>query len=193
MRSAQATSVEASSLGYLWLARGRVRTALRHFRESAALLRDADAVGMLAWALAGIAQAGAQAGERPVALEAVAELERVTLGHKGFEPEIGLARAWSAAVEGELSAARVLARETCELTRARAQAALEVRSLHELCRLGEPDWAAERLARLAGQVDGVFAELAATHAAALVEGDGAALLEPASDSPRTTLCSWPRR
>lgn len=53
-RSAVATAVETNSLGLIWLARGRVRTALRHCRESAALLRDGDAVGMLAFALAGI-------------------------------------------------------------------------------------------------------------------------------------------
>ena len=62
-RSAQTAAVEATSLGFIWLARGSVRTALRRFRESASLLRDADPSGMLAWALAGMTQAAAQAGE----------------------------------------------------------------------------------------------------------------------------------
>ncbi|MFL5904421.1 MAG: hypothetical protein ACJ76Q_11490, partial [Solirubrobacteraceae bacterium] len=43
-RSAPATAVEAHSLGFIWLARGRVRTALRLCRESAALLREGDSV-----------------------------------------------------------------------------------------------------------------------------------------------------
>ena len=83
-RSAPATAVEANMLGLTWLARGRVRTALRFCRESAALLRDGDAVGMLAFALAGVSQAEAQAGEPESARGALAEMERTPLGHKGF-------------------------------------------------------------------------------------------------------------
>ncbi len=173
-RSAPSTAVEANSLGLIWLARGRVRTALRFCRESAALLRDGDAVGMLAFALAGIAQAAAQAGEADAAREAVAEMERTPLGHRGFAVELELARAWSAAAGGEPSRARALAREAAALARARGQHAYAVRALHELCRLGEP--AREELAELADRVDGPFAATAASHAAALLAGDGAALL-----------------
>jgi DNA-binding CsgD family transcriptional regulator len=54
-----------------------------------------------------------------------------------------------------------------------------VRALHELCRLGAPAAAAERLALLAGEVDGPFASLGATHAAALVAGDAVALMHAA--------------
>ncbi|MDW5598921.1 hypothetical protein VSS74_31470, partial [Conexibacter stalactiti] len=194
-RSTSTRAVEAGMLGYTWLARGRVRTALRLLRESAALLRDGDAAGMLPWALAGVAQAAAQAGEPAIAGAAVLELERAPLGHKGFEPELPLARAWSAAAAGELSRSRAHALEAVELARARGQTALELRALHELCRLGDPTSAAPALARLAPPedaalaptqpappadaaptVDGPFAPLAATHAAALVARDGRALL-----------------
>jgi DNA-binding CsgD family transcriptional regulator len=178
-RSVQNNAVEATSLGFIWLTRGRVRTALRLFRESAALLRDADSVGMLAWALSGLAQAAAQAGEPDLAREAVEEMERRPLGHKGFEFELWLARAWSAAAGGELSRSHELARESAELARSRGQSALEVRALHELCRLGDPSAAAARLERLAGEVDGPFAPSAAAHAAALVARDGRALFEVA--------------
>ena len=167
-RSAPGTAVEANSLGLIWLARGRVRTALRFCRESAALLRDGDGVGMLAFALAGVAQAAAQAGEPEAARGALAEMERTPLGHKGFAVELELARAWSAAAGGELSRARALAREAAALAQARGQDAYAVRALHELCRLGDPAAAAPELARLAGQVDGPFAATAAAHAAALV-------------------------
>jgi DNA-binding CsgD family transcriptional regulator len=176
-RSAPALAVEANSLGLIWLARGRVRTALRLCRESAALLRDGDAAGMLAFALAGVAQAAAQAGEPEAARDAVAEMERTPLGHKGFAVELELARAWSAAASGELSRARALAREAVALALGRGQDAYAVRALHELCRLGEP--AAPELERLAAVVDGSFAATAAAHAAALVAGDGAALLDVA--------------
>ena len=147
--SAPATAVEANSLGLTWLARGRVRTALRFCRESAALLRDGDALGMLAFALAGIGQAAAQAGEPDTARAAIAEMERTPLGHKGFAVELELARAWSAAASGELSRARALARDAGGLARCRGQHAYPVRALHELCRLGDPVTAAPELAALA--------------------------------------------
>jgi DNA-binding CsgD family transcriptional regulator len=178
-RSAQTTAVEATALGLIWLARGRVRTALRFFRESAVLLRDVDAVGMLAWALAGIGQAAAQAGETKVACDAVAEMEHSPLGHAGFECELGLARAWSAAAEGELSRARELAREASELARLRGQHAFTMLSLQELCRLGDAAAAAPGLAQVAGELDGPYVQVAAAYAAALVARDGSGLLEVA--------------
>jgi DNA-binding CsgD family transcriptional regulator len=196
-RSASGVAVEATSLGLIWLARGRVRTALRFCREGAALLRDVDSVGMLAFALAGVVEAAAQAGEPGVAREALAEMERTPLGHKGFAVELELARAWGAAAGGELSRARAHARGAAELALVHGQDAYAVRALHELCRLGDPATAAPELARLAagargpsadiapdlvrpaGGIDGPFAASAAAHAAALVAGDGGALLESA--------------
>jgi ATP/maltotriose-dependent transcriptional regulator MalT len=199
-RSATGTAVEANSLGLIWLARGRVQTALRFCRESAAILRDGDSVGMLAFALAGIADAAAQAGDAETATAAVAEMDRTPLAHQGFAAELGLARAWAAAARGELSGARTHARKAAELARAREQHAFAARALHELCRLGDPEAAAPELARLAGGtagetravaagtravaaeahvVDGPFVIAAAAHAAALVAGDGAAVLAAA--------------
>jgi len=175
-RAAAGRAVEANMLGLIWLARGRVRTALRFCRESAALLRDGDGPGMLAFALAGIGQVAAQAGEPATVRAAIAEMERTPLGHQGFAVELDLARAWSAAAGGELSRARLLARDAAALARARGQDAYAVRALHDLCRLGDPVTAAPQLARLVDRVDGPFAGNAAAHAAALVSGDGAALL-----------------
>ena len=131
---------------------------------------------MLAFALAGIGQAAAQAGEADAAGAAVAELDRTPLGHKGFAIELGLARAWTAAAGGELTRARGLARDAAALARSRGQHAYEARALHDLARLGDPAAAAPALAELAGRVDGPFAACAADHAAALAAGDGAALL-----------------
>jgi DNA-binding CsgD family transcriptional regulator len=208
-RSGPAVAVEGASLGLIWLARGRVATALRLCRESAALLRDTDPVGMLAFALGGVAQAAAQAGDGDAAAAAVAELERTALGHKAFAVEAALGRAWAAAAMGELTHAAALARAAADDADARGQYAYAVRALHELARLGDPAAAAPRLAALAGtrtsevlvpaaedagvasaegarivgadgaRVDGAFAGIAADHAAALVARDGAALLDAA--------------
>jgi DNA-binding CsgD family transcriptional regulator len=177
--STAGTAVEANLLGLIWLARGRVRTALRFSRESAALLREGDGTGMLAFALAVVAQAAGQAGEPEAAGEALAEMERTPLGHAGFEVELELARAWGAAANREFTRARAHARDGAELALERGQDGYAARALHELCRLGDPAAAAPELARLAGVVDGPFVATAAAHAAALVAGDGAALLEVA--------------
>jgi DNA-binding CsgD family transcriptional regulator len=175
-RTAPAGAVEAASLGLIWLARGRVRTALRLGRESVALLRDGDSTGMLAFALAAVVQAAAQAGDPEAARAALAEMERTPLGHKGFAVELDLARAWGAAAGGELSRARGHARAAAALVLAHGQDAYAVRALHALRRLGEP---APELSRLATRVDGPFAPAAAAHAAALAAGDGGALLDVA--------------
>jgi hypothetical protein len=175
-RSAQNGAVEAASLGYIWLARGRPQTAMRLLRESAGLLRRADAVGMLGWALAGLVQAAAQAGDARAAGAAQAELPDHPFRHKGFEPELGIAQAWAAAAGGELSRAAPLALGAAALARERGQSAFEVRALHEAARLGGAREAAARLAVLASEVDGELADAAAEHAAALVAQDGQRLL-----------------
>ena len=149
-RSAPGIAVEANSLGLIWLARGRVMTALRLCRESAALLRDADPVGMLAFALAGVGQAAAQAGHAEAARDAVVELERTPLGHEAWAPELDLARAWSAAAGGALAEARALAGAAAEGARSRGQDAYAVVALHAQCRLGDPAAAAPALGALAG-------------------------------------------
>jgi DNA-binding CsgD family transcriptional regulator len=178
-RSAPGTAVEGTSLALIWLARGRVRTALRLARESVALLRDADPPGMLAFALAALVASAAQAGEPETAHEALHELERTPLGHQAFAVEMELARAWGAACGGQLTRARALAESAAALAERRGQHAYAVRALHELCRVGGAAEAAPRLATLAGAVDGPFAPAAAAHAAALVARDGAALLAAA--------------
>jgi len=178
-RSAPGTAIEATSQGLIWLARGRVQRAQRFCREGAALLRDGDAVGGLAFALAGVAQAAAQAGDGAAATEALTEMDRTPLGHKGWAVELQLARAWTAAVTGELSAARGHAREAADFAVERGQYAYAVRALHALCRLGDAATAAPELTRLATQVDGPFAAIAAAYAQALVADDGAALADAA--------------
>jgi tetratricopeptide (TPR) repeat protein len=193
-RSAAGTAVEANSLGLIWLARGRVQTALRFCRESAALLRDGDGAGMLAFALASVAQAAAQAGEPEAARAALAEMERTPLGHKGFAGELELARAWTAAASGELSRAREHARGAAALARERGQHAYAARAMHELCRLGDPAAAAPELARLAGASPDDLAAALPPTPRRWSPTTAPRCSTPPSASPRPTLCSWrPRR
>ncbi len=144
---APAIAVEANSLGLIWLARGRVRTALRFCRESAALLRDGDAVGMLAFALAGVAQAAAQAGDAGGGARRARRRWSARRSGTRASPSSSSWRARGAPRRrGELSRARALAREAAALAQARGQDAYAVRALHDLCRLGEPATAAPELA-----------------------------------------------
>ena len=178
-RAAAGIAVEANSLGLIWLARGRARTALRFCRESAALLRDGDAVGMLPFALAGVAQAAAQAGDAETAREAVEEMERTPLGHKGFAIVVELARAWARPPRAS-SRARGSSRARRPTSPSRAG-----RTPTRSTRCTSWPGSATRPPRppaspaLAPGVDGPFAPAATAHAAALVARDGAALAEVA--------------
>ena len=186
--SAESGAVEAGMLGYAWLARGRPATARRLLRESATLLRDGDAVGMRPWALAGIAQACAQAGDAAGARAALEEMGAVPLAHSGFALDVALAHAWTAAVEGELSRARALARAGADEALARGQEGFALRAWHEACRLGAADAAtATALAGLAARVEGPLAPLAAAHAAALAAREAPALLDVADGFAATGL------
>ena len=175
--SAEGTAFAAFAVGSAWLARGRVATALRCYRESAALVRETDVIGFRPWALTGIAQAAAQAGDGAAAREALDELDAAPgRGTRNFEAALELTRAWAAAAGGELSLARRRALAAAEHAEALGQEGFAVRALHDLTRLGGAASAAAGLGRLAGRVQGPFARTAAAHADALLRRDGGALL-----------------
>jgi DNA-binding CsgD family transcriptional regulator len=179
-RSHENTAVSAGLLGTAWLLRGQVATALRWFREGAALLRESDPIRFLPSILAGVAQAAAHAGDADAARQAVERMKAARPpGNRFFGCDVELGRAWAAAAEGESSRARALAQEAADVAQAGGQDGFAVRALHDLCRLGDPGAAAPRLAALAGPVEGPFAATAAAHAAARLESDGARLLEAA--------------
>jgi DNA-binding CsgD family transcriptional regulator len=184
--STQPLAVEAGLLGWPWLGRGRVRTALRLFRESAMLLRGGDVVGMRPFALAGVAQSAAQAGDAALAAEAVAEMDASSGGYPSWLPDVMLGRAWGRAAAGELSLACELALEAADFAAARGQRGFEVHALRDLCRLGDPATAAPRLEALA-DVQGPLAPLARAHAAALVARDGTALMAAAEGFARLDM------
>jgi len=162
-------------LGYAALYRGRLRTAIRRIREAEAGLGPVKSQGPVYRDLITLTQALAMAGEAAKAREALAELEAER--HPTYvllDPELVLTRAWVAAAEGAVSEAITLAHEAADLAAARGQLAHEVLALHTGVCFGDHT-VADRLARLATQVDGPRAPAAAAQAAALAAGDGDAL------------------
>ena len=133
---AQGWAVSALLLGHAWLSRGHTDAALRWFRESSVLLRGSDPIGMRPNALAGIAQAAAQAGDVAHAQAAIAELDRMPhAAGRGVGEELGLARAWTAHVSGDRDRAIAIATVVLAAAEARGADGFAARARAELTRL----------------------------------------------------------
>ena len=133
---AQGWAVSALLQGHVWLSRGDTDAALRWFRESSVLLRGRDPVGMRPAALAGIAQAAAQAGDAAHAQAAIAELDRMPhAAGRGVGEELGLARAWTAHVSGDRDRAIAIATVVLAAAEARGADGFAARARAELTRL----------------------------------------------------------
>ena len=133
---AQGWAVAALLLGHVWLSRGDTDAALRWFRESSVLLRGSDPVAMRPAALAGIAQAAAQAGDAAHAQAAIAELDRIPHpAGRGVGEELGLARAWTAHVSGDHARAIAIATAVLAAAEARGADGFAARARAELTRL----------------------------------------------------------
>ncbi len=153
---AQGWAVAALLLGHVWLSRGDTDAALRWFRESSVLLRGSDPIAMRPAALAGIAQAAAQAGDAAHARAAIAELDRIPQpAGRGVGEELGLARAWTAHVSGDRDRAIAIASAVLAAAEARGADGFAARARAELTRLSKgpgplnvrSDGAVERLWR----------------------------------------------
>jgi DNA-binding NarL/FixJ family response regulator len=157
------------------ISRGRVRTAARWYRQAIAGIQGADPGGWSFFGLVGLTGALAMAGETTSGRQT---FEAMTAArHPVYvltEPDVFLAQAWMAAAEGGVSEAAAFARQAAEVAALQPQPAVEVFALHTAVCFGDRT-VADRLARLATQVDGPRAGAAAAHAAALAADDGAAL------------------
>ena len=133
---AQGWAVSALLLGHAWLSRGDTDAALRWFRESSVLLRGSDPIGMRPNALAGIAQAAAQAGDPAHAQAAICELDRMPHARgRGAGEELGLARAWTAHVSGDRPRAVAIATLVLATAETRGADGFAARARAELTRL----------------------------------------------------------
>jgi ATP/maltotriose-dependent transcriptional regulator MalT len=175
------TALWAMMLGRVRLGRGALRRASSLFLEGAALFGDVDPVGFGPLCLAFLSQARALGGDHTGAGAALARAEAARRSDiRIFDADFGLARAWTAAASGELSAACAGVRRVAEAAEAQGHLAYAVLALHDLVRLGDPASANHPLRELAGSLEGPLAAAYADHAAARMANDGAALDEVAT-------------
>ena len=166
----------ALMLGRVMLGQGALPQARSLLQEAATLFAEADPIGLGTACLALLAQACAQAGDRVAAESALARATAaIRPGFHIFGADLGLARAWTAASEGDLSAAGREALSVADAAHAAGHYAYAALALHELARLGDAGTAAGRLRELVDTVDGPLIKIYAAHAEALAADDGSGL------------------
>jgi DNA-binding CsgD family transcriptional regulator len=175
-RSPEQTGGWAGFRGLVAKAQGQVATAEASFREAVALLDEQDPYRFMRCCLAELASMAAILGNQPAAATWLDRADaRQGNANRLFDAWVELDRAWVAAGAGELTRADRLARHAAEIARASGQLTFEVVALYDVARLGAPTGVHERLEELAGQLEGRFAPVLATSAAALAAEDGATL------------------
>ncbi len=193
-------------LAWVALSEGRVATAERIARESAAGFRQLGWRLFVRCALTVRAHALALQTEVESARAVLAELDALGVPAADLNgPEVLRARAWAAVAAGDRAEARQQLGEAVAMAQSGGAAALESAALHDLARLG---WAAEvapALEELTGIVEGPLAPARAAHAAALAarepggleaasrsfEGCGALLL--AAEASADAGVAWRQR
>jgi DNA-binding CsgD family transcriptional regulator len=154
---------------------------MHQFRESVAVLDEADLTPVRSLSLAGLIESLALAGDGQGAEAAVAAMIDSTPPPSGaiwpraaVWPRAAIGRAWLSAARGELS--RAVEEFLAAAVRARAdgQVLFELLALHSAARLGEVQ-VADRLTEMSTRVQGPVIKAAAMQAEALASGSGAGL------------------
>jgi DNA-binding CsgD family transcriptional regulator len=176
-------SRDRSPIGRIWFAvnlgrcamlAGRPQTGRRWLAEARALCREYGWHGPHRLALSALAIVTAWLGDTAGARDAVDEQDTLgTFGHLHTEQDLG--RAWAVAAEGDLVAARNLARAAAARAAAAGHLSSEALLLHDLARFGDPADARDRLTDLAGRCEGVLIATYAEHARAAAVHDPQAL------------------
>ena len=160
--------------------RGQLGDAARYARLARARLIDGRIFTDLA--CAELAYAAALSGDADAAVAAMAEADEAHLPTMSIlYPWLELARAWTVTAAGAPKDGLDVLRRLLDRLRADGFTGYAAYALHDLVLLGAPQEAAGPLARVAGQVDGAFAPVAARHARAAAAGDLSALLAVAAE------------
>jgi hypothetical protein len=161
------------------IAKGELDAAVGLLRGAAAALAPTGySWGPLALML--LAQALGQLGETVEAGKVLARAEsRHGLKSMMFAPELSLARAWTMSARRDPHGAVAAARDAARSAERGGQFAVALRALHDAARLGDLR-AADGIARLSGEIDCAFGQLAFEHARAVMRRDAAALRDVAT-------------
>jgi DNA-binding CsgD family transcriptional regulator len=175
---ARATSAWAAwvwfemALGEVARDTGRGHEAIRRFSQVVEMAPSVGQHAAMVWAHVGVAQGHLLLGHCDDAAQALARADAV--GDSPVATSVGTrerTRAWVAACQGDLQAARAHMRAALDSVNRDGMRVLEIRLLHDLARLGLPGEVVGRLEDLAAQMDGPLARLHADHVRAVVDRD----------------------
>ncbi|MBH0778123.1 LuxR C-terminal-related transcriptional regulator [Nocardia bovistercoris] len=168
------------SQGITDVACGRLPDGIEHLEQA---LAATIAEGVASWIIPArirLAEAYAALGRRAEAAAAIEDAERRGGDHTAvYDPMLEIARACLAGAEGGVTTAVRAALRAADAAAGSRQFAVEATALHTAARFGDTS-VAERLARLATEVDGRLVRAQSAHAVALAAHDGAGLDAAAS-------------
>lgn len=161
---------------------GDIEKAIHLFQESAWLLTERDLFGMLPMTRSGLARVYAVTGSPDKALDVLSDVQSHEVeADLRARVYVDRARIWIRALRGDLDGAVALARAAAETAMGAAHMVWAATLLHQAVRLGRGDDVADRLAEVAGQVEGELIPALARHARALTTSDREAM-EHVSDT-----------
>ncbi|MFY1690306.1 LuxR C-terminal-related transcriptional regulator [Plantactinospora sp. WMMB782] len=156
--------------------RGRLREEISWSREGVSIARQYGPSSMLAVLLGLMAHGHALTGDTEAAGENLAEVDRLPAASmRLLTPWIELARTWVAAAQHGDGVP--LAQRAARLARSAGAVGFEALALHDVVRLGAAERAADRLRVLADDSGHRLAELYASHARAVADGDAGTLAQ----------------
>ena len=161
-------------IGCADLERGDLANATAAFADGASVNRTIHDLPGLRWCLSGVVLAESMRGNAGPAEAAAAQRDLIAGGPMMiYEPDlIDRGTAWLCIAHGEVTRAGDILAAAAERAAARQMRVAEARLLHDLARIGQPERAASRLAKLAELTEGGYVPALARHAAALTHGDG---------------------
>jgi ATP/maltotriose-dependent transcriptional regulator MalT len=173
-------ALAAVLLGRAALSRGHVQRARHFLREAVMRASASGAEALLPWALSGLAQSAALAGDLPAAERALRDTECQSCSGPAHDLDLTLSRAWVVAARGEVGRAAALAIAAADTVgESRNGEQFAALALHDAGRLGASLAVADRLAELAARGDSRLLRVCTTHTAARRDGDAGGLVEAA--------------
>lgn len=174
-RSAEAQGMFALVSAMAVSERGGVRTALGRAREALALHRQLGRPLFMRADHLYCALALALSGRADQAAEELAALDALGIPLSWLTVELLEVRAWATAAGGDLPQARDRLEQAVALAVERGDMVGQASALHALARLGDAGQVCDRLAAVAGQIEGDLAPARAAHAEALAHADASGL------------------